>query len=138
MVGLSRAVATLRITGGDLRPGEVTAALGVEPSLAYARGDVVSSTHGATRKARFGLWSLAAPDTEPADIDAQVSALLKSLTSDLAVWQSLDDRFDLDLFCGWFMSHLNEGVEISPPTLRALADRRIALGLDIYGHDERG
>lgn len=41
----------------------------------------------------------------------------------------------MDLFCGWFMERLNEGIEISPETTLALAQRHIALSLDIYGHD---
>ncbi|MEU4607867.1 hypothetical protein AB0F43_33200 [Kribbella sp. NPDC023972] len=36
----------------------------------------------------------------------------------------------------WFMEHLNEGIEISPATLMALARRRIMLSLDIYGHGD--
>ncbi len=35
------------------------------------------------------------------------------------------------------MIESNEGIDLSPGTLRALADREIKLDLDIYGH-ERG
>lgn len=129
---LSRAVASLRVSGEDLIPDEVTGVLGANPSMAYARGDQVASKHGAARVAKFGLWSCAGPETEPADIDAQVRQLLQRLTPDVSVWQQLAKRFDVDLFCGWFMEHLNEGVEISPATMSALAQRRIVLSLDIY------
>ena len=136
MAELSRAVATLRVMGVDLDPDEVTRLLGADPSMAYARGDEIPSKHGAARVAKFGFWSASGPETEPADIDAQATELVQRLTADLDVWQQLADRFHVDLFCGWFIEHLNEGVEISPATLMALAQRRITLSLDIYGHED--
>jgi hypothetical protein len=101
--------------------------------MSYTRGETISG-HGATRVARFGLWSLAAPETEPADLDAQVRHLLEGLTPDLEAWRQLAAAFNVDLFCGWFMHRANEGLQISVDTLLALADRHIPLDLDIYGH----
>jgi hypothetical protein len=135
MAKLSHAVAALRVSGDELVPDEVTRLLGAEPSIAYARGDEIGSKHGARRLAKFGLWSCPAHETEPADIDEQVAELLQRLNPDLQAWQQLADRFELDLFCGWFMKRPNEGIEISPATLLALAERHIVLSLDIYGSD---
>ena len=136
MAQLSRAVAALRIVGDDLVPDEVTRLLGADPSTAYARGDEIPSKHGATRVAKLGFWSCTGPATEPADIDAQVTELLQRLNPDLDVWQRLAEKFHIDLFCGWFMENLNEGIEISPGTLMALAQRRITLSLDIYDYED--
>jgi hypothetical protein len=82
------------------------------------------------------MWLLEASETVPADLDAQVDELLGRLTPDLGTWHELADRFSVDLFCGWFMSRLNEGLEVSPRTLLALGERRVVLGLDIYGGDD--
>lgn len=136
MTKLSRAVASLRIAGDDLVPDEVTVLLGAAPSLAYARGEEVISKQGVARIARAGLWTYDGPEKEPADIDPQVAEVLEGLTPDLRVWEGLADRFKIDLFCGWFLKHLNEGLEVSPETLLALGQRRIALGLDLYGGHE--
>jgi len=119
--------------GDDLLPDEVSAALGAAPSMAYARGDEVASKSGMTRTARAGLWSYAGPDTSPGNIDTQVTELLSGLTSDLLIWEGLAERFKIDLFCGWFLRSLNEGIEVSAETLLALCERHIILGLDIYG-----
>lgn len=136
VVQLNRAVVSLRVSGDDLVPADVTRLLATNPSMAYARGDEIPSKHGAVRIAKFGFWSCAGPETEPADIDAQVAQLLQRLTPNLDVWRQLADRFQIDLFCGWFMEHLNEGVQISPTTLMALAERQIVLSLDIYGYGD--
>src|SRR4051794_30509829 len=85
---LSRAVAALRVTGEHLVPADVSALLGCEPTKCWANGDTLAS-HRTTRTARFGLWSLEADETEPADLDAQVTAILSRLTSDEAVWAKL-------------------------------------------------
>ncbi len=49
---------------------------------------------------------------------------------------ALASRFDIDLFCGWFMAGGNEGVELSPATLLALGERGIRLGIDLYAPDD--
>jgi hypothetical protein len=39
------------------------------------------------------------------DIVDQIESLLAKLTSDLTVWRSLTDGFDVDLFCGLFLGN---------------------------------
>ena len=134
MADLARSVASLRVSGEELVPDEVSSLLGAVPSGAYARGDQVS-THGPVRLARHGMWTLQASETAPADLDAQVNELLGLLTSDRRTWHQLADRFAVDLFCGWFMERSNEGLWVSPHTLLTLGERRIVLILDIYGAD---
>ena len=135
MAHLQRALATLRISGDELLPDEISALLGAKPSQAQAKGQELTFSSGRTRVAKFGLWRLFSSDTEPENLDAQVSELLGQLTGDLAVWRSISERYKLDLFCGWFMGSSNDGVEISPATLLALGERGIVLALDIYGPD---
>ena len=82
------------------------------------------------------MWSLSASDSEPENIDAQVSEILAKLTDDLVAWKKLSEKHDIDLFCGLFMEASNEGLSISPATLNSLGARGIELALDIYGPDE--
>jgi hypothetical protein len=136
MVTVARSVATLRIIGDALIPDEVTRLLGAAPSDSQTKGQELHGKSGYVRLARFGAWRLHAPETSPADLDAQVRALLSPLPSDLAVWKELSTRFDIDVFCGWFMNRENEGIGISAETLRLLGERGIELSLDIYAGDE--
>ena len=117
--------------GDDLIPEEISSLLGAEPTRAQRKGEALAAKSG-VRIARSGGWQLHATDTEPEDLDGQVVELLGTLSQDMLVWESLADRFRIDLFCGWFMKEGNEGVSISPATLRALGQRGIELGLDIY------
>lgn len=134
MAHLQRAVATLRVIGVDLVPENVSAMLGCRPTKAERAGEnVPTKSPGRSRVAKTGQWTLFATDTEPENLDAQVSELLGQLTQDLDVWRQLSQSFRVDLFCGWFMGGSNEGVVVSPQTLVALGERGIELGLDIYG-----
>lgn len=135
MAELNRAVAALRIVGDDLTPDEVTSLLRVPPTRSFARGDEVRHRRTPARIASFGLWILDAPETEPADLDRQVSELLAPLPSDLGIWRGLASRFNVELFCGWFMKFGNEGLTVAPGTLNALGERQIVLDLDIYAGD---
>lgn len=135
MAELARALATVRITGDELVPDEITAAFGCEPTRSWARGETLTS-HGVTRTARFGMWSLVAEDTAPADVDSQVSSILGRLTSDETVWSRLRTSYSIDLFCGWFMERGNEGVTLEPETMLALGRRGISLAVDLYAGGE--
>jgi Domain of unknown function (DUF4279) len=133
MAHLQRAVATLRISGDDLLPDEVSGLLGAGPTVSHAKGQEINLPSGRSSITKFGTWQLSAADTEPEDLDSQAAEILGQLTVDLAVWHDLGKRFDIDLFCGWFLGGSNEGVAISHQTLLALGERGIRLGLDIYG-----
>jgi hypothetical protein len=133
MAHLHKSVATLRISGEDLDPEEISTILGCVPTTIQRKGDVLTSkTTGTSRTLKFGAWRLEASDREPEDLDGQIAELLGKLTPSTDVWQSIAERYDVILFCGFFMQETNEGVEISPASLAALGQRRIVLGLDIY------
>jgi hypothetical protein len=44
---------------------------------------------GSERAVGFGSWRLDATDTEPEDVDSQVSEILAKLTSNLGAWTAL-------------------------------------------------
>ena len=133
MPRLHRSVATLRVMGDALIPGEITALLGAQPSEAQTKGEqLVGPKTGRVRVAKFGMWRLHASERQPEDLASQVQELLGQLTADLSVWADLSRRFEIDLFCGLFMEVGNEGVLLSPRTLITLGERGIKLDLDIY------
>jgi Domain of unknown function (DUF4279) len=136
MATLARSAATLRIVGDSLVPDEVTQVLGAAPSASQIKGQELRGKEGRVRIAKSGMWRLHAADTSPADFDAQVLEILAKLSSDLRVWSDLSSRFDVDLFCGWFMEQRNEGLCVSSQTLRSLGERGIELALDIYAGDD--
>lgn len=137
MAQLHRSKATLRIAGDALVPNDISAALGHAADKTQVKGqEFVNRTTGNVRVARFGMWRLAAPDSEPGDLDAQVKNILGKLTSDMSVWRRLAAEFDIDLFCGLFMQKDNEGLSLSAESLAMLGERGIELALDIYSGNE--
>ncbi len=137
MAQVQRSAATLRISGDDLQPAEITRLLGCEPSAAQTKGEqIIGRNTGSARIASTGMWRLVASKREPEDLDGQIAELLSKLTDDLNVWGSIAQTYQLDLFCGLFMGGSNEGLSISPESMAALGLRHIQLGLDIYGGDE--
>jgi hypothetical protein len=137
MAQLDKSVVTLRISGDDLIPDEITKMLRASPTSAQAKGDkIVGKKTGHVRIANFGMWQLCAADRKPEDIDGQIHEILGQATDDLAIWRSIAKKYDLDLFCGLFMRVGNEGLSISAASLEALGIRGIELGLDIYEGDD--
>lgn len=53
----------------------------------------------------------------------------------MAVWIDLGNKYEIDLFCGYFMKGWDEGLDISAKTLKALGDRRIKLSVCLYKPD---
>lgn len=139
MAQINKSYASLRISGDDLIPTEISTLLGYEASLVQVKGQVfVGKNTGRERIAKSGMWRVKATDSEPENLDLQISEILDKLSSDLNVWKSLTERFDIDLFCGLFMEVSNEGMEITAHSLSLLAERGIMLGLDIYAPDDGG
>jgi hypothetical protein len=138
MAQLQKSAVTLRISGDDLVPDEITKLLGASPTHAQTKGDrIVGKETGRVRIAKSGMWRLCAADREPEDIDGQIHEILSQLTGDLTVWQNITTKYHADLFCGLFMRLTNEGLTISSESLAALGARGIEMGLDIYGrHDD--
>ena|SRR2546428_10141149 len=120
MGGLDKSVATLRIIGDELDPAAITRLLGCHPS-----------------HAAFGIWRLEASERAPGDLDGQIEELLRQVSDDLHVWDTLARTYRVDLFCGLFMESDNEGIALAPESLMALGRRHIRLDLDIYGRGER-
>jgi hypothetical protein len=135
MATIANARATLRIMGDTLIPEEITKLLGSPPTEAQYKGEVLTRKTGASRIAKSGMWRLRAAETTPGDLDAQVREIISALTDDVTVWDDLASRYEIDLFCGWFMEKENEGIGVSADTLRKLGARSIELQLDIYAGD---
>ena len=135
MAALHRAVASLRIVGEELNPTEITALLGHSPTKCHRKEEAARTTAGQTLASRYSYWSLEATATEPEDLAAQIEEVTGKLTHDLCIWHALSTRYKIDLFCGWFMNGTNEGVDLPARTLTALAERHIALAIDIYAPD---
>jgi hypothetical protein len=138
MPALDKGVAALRIFGDDLDPEELSGFFGCAYTDGWVKGYEFSTSSGAVIIKKTGGWILEAEPTDSADFDGQISALLGSINISLDDWTSVAGRFEMNIFCGWFMRESIEGVTISPRTLRMLGDRNISLSVDIYAPSDDG
>jgi hypothetical protein len=131
MAGIDETLAYLRISGDDLDPDAVTAALGSAPTYAFRKGEIYRQ-----RTAQTGRWVIDAAPSKPSDLDRQITQLLARMNSDIDRWKSITSRHETMFYCSAFMVQTNEGAELTPTTLLALGVRGISLGLDIYAPRE--
>lgn len=123
-------VATLRVCAPELDPAEVTRILGCEPTESHRKGDPVDKSGRGAR--RSGSWRLCSTLPKKATLNEHVAHLLSRVSRDPAAWAQLA-HCERDIFCGLFMSKGNQGDVLAPRIAGMLAERGIALGLDIYG-----
>lgn len=138
MAHVNRSVATLRIFGDDLLPADISELLNCEPTVSQIKGDItVGKNTGRKRTAKIGMWLIQATEQIPENIDGQISEILAKLNPDLKVWQDLSKRYEVDFYCGLFMNMSNEGMSLSPASMKSLNQRGVQLNFDIYsGNDE--
>lgn len=90
----------LYVHGLDLDPTAISRALGLLPTHAHVRGDIIASSHSSkTGERKGGLWKLEAEDLT-ASLEGQVTSILDRLVvSDCALTElpGVDDAY-LDLF----------------------------------------
>jgi hypothetical protein len=65
-------------------------------------------------------------------LEDQLAQLMTLVAVDVAVWRSVVDGFDVDVYCGVYLQSDNEGIEIAPEMLAWLAERSLSVGFDIY------
>jgi hypothetical protein len=121
---------SLGIYGEDVDPEEITKLLGCLPTECYKKGDDFKKPKE-NRKHSKGYWGLESNLPKATDIEQKIIDLLDRLTSDLEIWKSLAQRYEIRIFCGIFLER-NEGFRLSPETLACLADRGLNLDFDIY------
>lgn len=135
MAEIAQSSAGLSFLGDDLDPTELTELLDGEPTYAIRKGDLHTyPPNRPPRVARTGSWRLNSEYEAGDQLDRQVADILKTLTSDLAIWAALVRRFEVRMFCGVWLNEedLGQGLILSPQTLLILGQRGINLEFDIY------
>jgi len=137
MAQISRSVATLRISGDEVIPSDISERLKCAASYGQIKGETITGKNtGRKRIVKTGMWRLSANEKEPENLDAQIVEIFEKLTSDMSIWKNLSSKYDIDLFCGLFMEVSNEGMIILPSSLKLLGERGVQLSLDIYDGDD--
>jgi hypothetical protein len=132
VTGVDRLTISIRISGADLDPGDVTRLLGVAPTFAARAGDRWSAG-GREFTQRTGVWSVQFEGaTGDWTLAAAIGQLLGRLPADTMVWKGLAATYRLELFCGVHLASWESGLRLAPELLGQLADRCLELDLGIY------
>ena len=126
---------SLRMFGESLDPDEVTKLLGSSPSHSYKKGAYRLTRTGKEVVHKHGMWLLDTNAGQRSHINQHVAEILSQLANDLSVWQLLTERYNVEIFCGFFMESDIEALIISPATMLALGQRNIELAFHIYESD---
>ena len=120
----------LRVTADDLDPDRITRMLGVAPTTA-ARKDESVDVDGVPVTQPVGVWRYALPASPEWELSDAIDTLLEQMPPDPALWESLSGWATASVICGLYVHDVDRGADLHPDTLARLADRRLALRLEI-------
>ena len=122
----------LRVTGPDLDPERITRMLGVNPTVAARKGEDLDRD-GVPVTQRTGIWSYSLPASPEWELGDAIDTLLERLPHDPALWESLAGWATVSVVCGLYIRGVDRAADLAPDTLARLAERRLALRLEIRG-----
>lgn len=122
----------LRVTGDDLDPDRITRMFGVNPTISARKGEEIDKG-GVPITQHTGIWSYSLPASPEWELGDAIDTLLERLPHDPALWESLAGWATVAVVCGLFVHDINRVADVPPDTLARLAERRLALSLEIRG-----
>lgn len=133
-IDFGRAVAyetalSLRFWDEALVPDEITSALGIQPHIAHLADIALSPLESVPPP--VGMWAYWAFDSRESDLEEGVLHFLDHLPQDLDIWRSLTTKYSGVLVCGLRFDKYHGGQFLSVATLKKIAQRGLALDLDL-------
>ena len=109
-------------------PRAVTALLGVEPTKAWAAGDLGPGGE----PWRYGRWELASPAGEAASVEDQLAALLPLLEARADAVAEAARRYAVGIQCAAYFREVNPGFHLDAGLLARVAALGLSLDFDMY------
>ena len=124
----------LSVYSEELSREEVSSLLEVQPTKAWNPGEkhaVGTGRSGKTRIIDWGKWMLEVErNHEP--VEPKIHNLLRSCTKNLEAWRTVSAKYNTQLTIVAHVENWNRELNLSPETLRLLAERNLMLNVDIY------
>jgi hypothetical protein len=128
---IDRLEVALRLAGDELDPERITRMLGVAPTFAGRKGEEVDQ-RGVPTAQPTGVWMYALPASPEWELGDAIDTLLEQLPADPALWESIAGRAEVAVVCALFVHDIDRSAALPPDTLARLAERRLALRLEIH------
>lgn len=124
-------VLEFRLTGDALKPAEITAILGIEPSEIKVKGQ--HFVHGRLRGLpRTNSWHLKTPASKYQAFEEQLDILLTKLEGLPSILSKLIVQFDGIIRVGYSSGETNFGFFLEPMVIQRLAKLGLSLDFDLY------
>jgi hypothetical protein len=136
--GTLSAFAGLNFAGDRLEPDRITKLLGLQPTVAYRKGEVYLRSRGREARGRTGLWRLSSEKLAGGDdLHEHLTYLLQVLfpggsTKFVEPLRALMREYDLeaDIDCFWYGEHGATPPEIPEETRAAFAQIGATIEID--------
>ena len=120
---IDQSTVSIRFIGEGLNPDEISKRLLLTESVR----PIVK-----TKGKRTIVWSVGYPEADPDELGRKIEILLDWFTKDITIWKEIAGIYKGEIFCGLFLDGWNRGFELSIELLRAISDRDLSIGFDIY------
>ena len=124
---------SLRFWGDSLVPEAVTHALGMQPHLAFARGDSLAT--GAAPAQLTGMWMYWIERCDETSIENKILQILEQFPQDLNIWNDLNSTLNSGLFSSLWLHQLEHEQKLTADTLLKLGQRGLTLHSQICFED---
>jgi len=126
-------LASLRITGKDLDPEEISGLLGLTPTTSHRRGDPHIGKKGRYADYPEGFWALESPVRENKPLKEHLRYLKNQLTGKEQTLADLRSRgYTAEVFIGVFEIGDGDEVGLSRSELNDLAALQVDICFDLY------
>ena len=122
--------ASFRIAGDALRPDQVTAILGLEPTRSGVKGERHSSGHGSVSRTSF--WLLKCPLSDSSPLSKHLEWLLDMFEPKFTSISSITEGATIMFLCGFSSGNGQGGFTLDARTLQRIARLGVALSIDLY------
>jgi hypothetical protein len=119
------------LEGVDLDPNGITAALCIESSESWKKGDL---KRGSTQLPpyTFGMWLLNAPCSPGDDVDTQLPLLLDQLEALPPILHTFIAQFKAGMSIVSSFGSYQVGFHLDAPTIARLAALNLSIDIDLY------
>jgi hypothetical protein len=122
--------ATFRIAGDALRPDEITAILGLEPTRSGVKGERYSPGHGGVSRTSF--WLLKCPLRDSLPLTEHLKWLLDIVEPKFDSISTAAEGSTIMFLCGFASGNGQGGFTLDATTLQRIAGLRVPLSIDLY------
>jgi hypothetical protein len=130
-LNIPRLRVSLRIRGDALDPDFLTQQLGVAPSFAARKGELIAR-RGTERLQTTGVWTYRLEVPSSTELGDAIAHLMAALPEDATLWEEITSSFTADVFCGVFLQNDNQSTHVAADVLSTLSRRGLPLTFDLF------